>query len=486
MHVHQYLRRSHATALHVSAPKIVLCVVACCSGVCAFCAPIGISGNKPGAKAGCQNIKQTLQPTIALHARAAGVAACTEQQRRPGARRADPVAHCHRSATFLPEVAAHEGWSRQQTVDALVRKAGFAGAATPALRAALRLVRYRSSARSLSHGAWRSLSAAAAARRAAPGFPLPRLVHRARRLRRAAHHPVLLGSLRAWLWQQPALQPRAPCQLPRPTPGRRCGAGPRALRRARPRWRHAWRRRARPPPPLQTAASPPRAAPTWTKRRRRSRAGGQSPCQHRLLAHRALACQHRLLAIGPQLAVPSRERSRSALRPSAYYSTSEARRTRRRRWAQAPPMIGRLRAGLRCWVSSRPRALGAARWPLHPCRSPLALGRTCSGRCGCIRPCSGSGPQDKAGMVPGGQGRSACLLSIVHCTGSAQGGWALHSIALRGSSCKLQLLRLSSLAYPALYTAQSIGWVHGLFFWECCNVLPGAAVAFATDPLRAH
>jgi hypothetical protein len=78
------------------------------------------------------------------------------------------VAHCHRSATFLPEVAAHEGWSRQQTVDALVRKAGFVGPAMPALRAALRLVRYRSSARSLSHGAWRSLSAAAAARCAAP------------------------------------------------------------------------------------------------------------------------------------------------------------------------------------------------------------------------------------------------------------------------------------------------------------------------------
>ncbi len=56
--------------------------------------------------------------------------------------RADPVAHCHRSATFLPEVAAHEGWTRQQTVDALVRKAGFSGPVSPTLRASLRLVRH--------------------------------------------------------------------------------------------------------------------------------------------------------------------------------------------------------------------------------------------------------------------------------------------------------------------------------------------------------
>lgn len=73
------------------------------------------------------------------------------------------MAHCHRSATFLPEVAAHENWSRQQTVDALVRKAGFAGPLTPALRAALQLVRYRSSACTLSYAAWHSLAARCAA-----------------------------------------------------------------------------------------------------------------------------------------------------------------------------------------------------------------------------------------------------------------------------------------------------------------------------------
>ncbi|KAK9841822.1 hypothetical protein WJX81_005232 [Elliptochloris bilobata] len=78
----------------------------------------------------------------------------------------DPAAHCHRSATFLPEVAAHEGWSRQQTVDALVRKAGFAGLVLPSLRSALRLVRYRSSARTLSYAAWRTMAAATSARSA--------------------------------------------------------------------------------------------------------------------------------------------------------------------------------------------------------------------------------------------------------------------------------------------------------------------------------
>ena len=82
------------------------------------------------------------------------------------------MAHCHRSATFLPEVAAHEGWSRQQTVDALVRKAGFAGPLTPALRSALRLVRYRSSACTLTYPAWRLLTATAAAR-CAPALTCP-------------------------------------------------------------------------------------------------------------------------------------------------------------------------------------------------------------------------------------------------------------------------------------------------------------------------
>lgn len=36
----------------------------------------------------------------------------------------DPRLKCRRSATFLPEVAGEQGWDRQQTIDALIRKAG--------------------------------------------------------------------------------------------------------------------------------------------------------------------------------------------------------------------------------------------------------------------------------------------------------------------------------------------------------------------------
>ncbi len=36
----------------------------------------------------------------------------------------DPVRRCKRSATFLPEVAAEQGWSKLQCIDALIRKSG--------------------------------------------------------------------------------------------------------------------------------------------------------------------------------------------------------------------------------------------------------------------------------------------------------------------------------------------------------------------------
>jgi hypothetical protein len=36
----------------------------------------------------------------------------------------DPVTRSRRSATFLPEVAADQGWDQQQTLAALVKKAG--------------------------------------------------------------------------------------------------------------------------------------------------------------------------------------------------------------------------------------------------------------------------------------------------------------------------------------------------------------------------
>ncbi|KAK9806209.1 hypothetical protein WJX72_005462 [[Myrmecia] bisecta] len=78
----------------------------------------------------------------------------------------DPETGAHRSATFLPEVAKHEGWSQQQTIDALIRKAGFNGLVTRELREAVSLTRYESTAHSLTYAEYEthkaSLSAAAA------------------------------------------------------------------------------------------------------------------------------------------------------------------------------------------------------------------------------------------------------------------------------------------------------------------------------------
>lgn len=36
----------------------------------------------------------------------------------------DPLLQCRRTATFLPEVAADQGWSRRQCLESLIRKAG--------------------------------------------------------------------------------------------------------------------------------------------------------------------------------------------------------------------------------------------------------------------------------------------------------------------------------------------------------------------------
>lgn len=63
----------------------------------------------------------------------------------------DPMTGAKRSATFLPEVAAHENWNRQQTIDALIRKSGYSGSVTPEMRARLRVTRYRSTTATLTY-----------------------------------------------------------------------------------------------------------------------------------------------------------------------------------------------------------------------------------------------------------------------------------------------------------------------------------------------
>ncbi|XP_047323997.1 uncharacterized protein At2g38710-like [Impatiens glandulifera] len=56
----------------------------------------------------------------------------------------DPNDSTHHSATYLPEVAAHQGWSKIQTIDSLMRKAGFDGDITESLRKRIELTRYQS------------------------------------------------------------------------------------------------------------------------------------------------------------------------------------------------------------------------------------------------------------------------------------------------------------------------------------------------------
>ncbi|KAL7059725.1 hypothetical protein AAHC03_013234 [Spirometra sp. Aus1] len=49
-----------------------------------------------------------------------------------------------RSATYLPEVAAEQGWNHQETIDSLLRKGGYKNEITETVRASVQLTRYRS------------------------------------------------------------------------------------------------------------------------------------------------------------------------------------------------------------------------------------------------------------------------------------------------------------------------------------------------------
>ncbi|GMH07865.1 hypothetical protein Nepgr_009705 [Nepenthes gracilis] len=56
----------------------------------------------------------------------------------------DPDNNTRRSATYLPEVAAHEGWTKTEAIDSLMRKSGYNGIITESLRKRIRLTRYQS------------------------------------------------------------------------------------------------------------------------------------------------------------------------------------------------------------------------------------------------------------------------------------------------------------------------------------------------------
>ncbi|KAJ8440752.1 hypothetical protein Cgig2_005483 [Carnegiea gigantea] len=65
---------------------------------------------------------------------------------------ADPDFSTRRSATYLPEVAAHEGWTKVEAIDSLMRKAGFNGVITESLRKRIRLTRYQSTKFTMPYG----------------------------------------------------------------------------------------------------------------------------------------------------------------------------------------------------------------------------------------------------------------------------------------------------------------------------------------------
>ncbi|KAF2294869.1 hypothetical protein GH714_025286 [Hevea brasiliensis] len=56
----------------------------------------------------------------------------------------DPNNNIRRSATYLPEVAAHEGWTKVEAIDSLMRKAGYSGHIFESLRNSIQLTRYQS------------------------------------------------------------------------------------------------------------------------------------------------------------------------------------------------------------------------------------------------------------------------------------------------------------------------------------------------------
>lgn len=49
------------------------------------------------------------------------------------------------SATYLPEVAPEQGWSKEEAVASLIRKAGYRGGGLKDVVASIRLTRYQSS-----------------------------------------------------------------------------------------------------------------------------------------------------------------------------------------------------------------------------------------------------------------------------------------------------------------------------------------------------
>mmetsp|Transcript_15059 Transcript_15059/g.42850 ORF Transcript_15059/g.42850 Transcript_15059/m.42850 type:complete len:216 (-) Transcript_15059:184-831(-) len=82
-----------------------------------------------------------------------------------------PQTSAARSATYLPEVASREGWSKMECVDSLIRKAGYHGPIKEELRVSLRMTRYQSSPRTMSYRDYVSRTSGRPAFMEANGLP---------------------------------------------------------------------------------------------------------------------------------------------------------------------------------------------------------------------------------------------------------------------------------------------------------------------------
>ncbi|KAJ6717478.1 AMMECR1 DOMAIN-CONTAINING PROTEIN-RELATED [Salix purpurea] len=80
----------------------------------------------------------------------------------------DPNNNARRSATYLPEVAAHEGWTKEEAIDSLMRKAGYSGHITESLRKSILVTRYQSTLFTLTYSDY--VSYVRATRGAAPAI----------------------------------------------------------------------------------------------------------------------------------------------------------------------------------------------------------------------------------------------------------------------------------------------------------------------------
>lgn len=72
----------------------------------------------------------------------------------------DPSDGGARNATYLPDVPPEQGWTKRETIDSLVRKAGYRGSVDDSVRAAIRLTRYQSTLSKLSYAEYAQLSLA--------------------------------------------------------------------------------------------------------------------------------------------------------------------------------------------------------------------------------------------------------------------------------------------------------------------------------------